>query len=88
MRAYLDALRGQDSLPGERVMAAGDREWAGERRRGSEGMPIDAHNWQVFGDLATQHGVGPLTALLMMVQGVGVQLRAAMTLITGITKKI
>lgn len=63
MREYLDILRGQDSLPGEHVMAAGDREWAVERRRGAEGIPIDAHNWQVFAELAARYGAKPLTAL-------------------------
>ena len=63
MRSYLDALRGIDALPGERVMAAGDREWDVERRRGAEGIPLDRHNWQVFGELAAAQGVAPLSAL-------------------------
>ena len=63
MRAYLDALRGQDALPGERVMAAGDREWAVERSRSAEGIPLDAPNWRIFGALAAEHGVTPLIPL-------------------------
>lgn len=63
MRAYLDALRGQDALPEERVMAAGDREWAVERNRSAEGIPIDPHNWQVFTELVAAHGIAPLRAL-------------------------
>ncbi len=63
MRAYLDALRGQESLPGERVMAAGDREWAAEKRRSESGIPIDTHNRRVFADLAAQHGVAELRTI-------------------------
>ncbi len=63
MREYLDTLRGQAALPGERVMAAGDREWAVERQRSAEGIPLDAPNWRTFGELAAAHGVAPLAAL-------------------------
>ena len=63
LREYLDALRGQEALPGARVMAAGDREWAVERARGADGIPLDPHNWRVFGELAEQTGVAPLAAL-------------------------
>ncbi|MGD1876384.1 MAG: Ldh family oxidoreductase [Kiloniellaceae bacterium] len=63
LRRYLDALRGQAALPGERVMAPGDREWAVERDRATDGIPLDSHNWQVFGTLAANHGVAPLAAL-------------------------
>lgn len=63
MRGYLDALRGLEALPGERVMAAGDREWAVERARSAAGIPLDSHNWRVFGELAARCAVAPLTAL-------------------------
>ncbi|MEQ8356166.1 MAG: Ldh family oxidoreductase [Kiloniellaceae bacterium] len=63
LREYLDALRGQDAQPGEKVMAAGDREWAVERQRGAEGIPLDAPNWQIFGDLAATLNVAKLTRL-------------------------
>jgi LDH2 family malate/lactate/ureidoglycolate dehydrogenase len=60
---YLDALRGQPAHPGEQVMAPGDREWAVERQRSTEGIPLDAHNWQVFAELAAKLRVAPLAAL-------------------------
>jgi len=63
LRAYLEALRGQPAHPGERVMAPGDREWAVERRRRAEGIPLDAHNWDVLTGLAGDFGVPPLSAL-------------------------
>jgi len=63
MRGYLDNLRGQAALPGERVMAAGDREWAVEAQRGAEGIPVDAPNWKAFAELAAATGVTPLRAL-------------------------
>jgi len=63
MHRYLDALRGQDALPGERVMAAGDREWAVERARSADGVPLDTHNWQIFGELSARFAVPPLSAL-------------------------
>lgn len=63
MRGYLAALRGRPALPGERVMAAGDREWAEERERGARGIPLDAHNEQIFAGLARDSGVAPLAVL-------------------------
>ena len=63
LRAYLEALRGQPAHPGGRVMAPGDREWAVERRRRAEGIPLDAHNWDVLTGLAGDFGVPPLSAL-------------------------
>lgn len=63
LRDYLDTLRGQEALPGARVMAAGDREWAVEAERRAHGIPLDAHNWQVFAELAESQGVAPLSAL-------------------------
>ena len=63
LRGYLDALRGQPAVPGERVMAAGDREWAVERERGARGIPLDAHNWQVFAQLAEDSGIAALQPL-------------------------
>ena len=63
MRAYLGALRGQECLPGEQVMAAGDREWAVERERRAQGIPLDTHNWQVFATLAKDSGVAGLAPL-------------------------
>ncbi len=63
MREYLDALRGQPAQPGEQVMAAGDREWAVEDRRSAAGIPLDPHNWRVFGELAETHQVTPLSKL-------------------------
>ncbi|NIA71764.1 Ldh family oxidoreductase [Pelagibius litoralis] len=61
MAAYLKALRGESAQSGETVMAAGDREWAVERERSAIGIPLDAHNWQAFGELAQSLRVTPLT---------------------------
>ncbi|WP_420346737.1 Ldh family oxidoreductase [Pelagibius sp.] len=63
MTAYLDALRGQRSQAGETVMAAGDREWAVEDERSAGGIPLDAHNWQVFAELADRFSLEPLSAI-------------------------
>ncbi|WP_299399986.1 Ldh family oxidoreductase [Pelagibius sp.] len=63
MAAYLDALRNQPSLEGESVMAAGDREWAVEDERSARGIPLDAHNWQVFAGLAERFSLEPLAVL-------------------------
>jgi LDH2 family malate/lactate/ureidoglycolate dehydrogenase len=63
MREYLDALRGQTAQPGERVMAAGDREWDVERRRAVEGIPVDGPNLKLFAALAEKFGVAPLALL-------------------------
>ncbi len=57
MAEYLKALRGERAQSGEKVMAAGDREWAVERNRCAEGIPLDTHNWQVFNELAESFGV-------------------------------
>lgn len=63
LRDYLDTLRGQPAHPGAQVMAPGDREWAVAQRRRAEGIPLDAHNWEVFTGLARDYGVAPLAAL-------------------------
>jgi len=60
---YLGALRGQPAHPGAQVMAPGDREWAVERQRSTEGIPLDAHNWQIFAELAAKLHLAPLAAL-------------------------
>ena len=39
---YLAGLRASTARPGETVMAPGDREWAVEKVRGVDGIPIDA----------------------------------------------
>ncbi|WP_062208957.1 Ldh family oxidoreductase [Aureimonas sp. AU12] len=41
LTAYLDALRGSVPREGARVMAPGDREWAVERQRAQDGIPVD-----------------------------------------------
>lgn len=63
LKGYLEALRGRESRPGERVMAAGDREWEVQRRRRAEGIPLDAPNWQIFSEMAAETGVAPLLPL-------------------------
>lgn len=62
MRTYLDALRSQPALDNEQVMAAGDREWAVEAERSVAGIPLDAHNWQLFSELAARFSLRPLAA--------------------------
>jgi LDH2 family malate/lactate/ureidoglycolate dehydrogenase len=43
MRSYLDSLRAVSPVPGGKVMAPGDREWAVADQRGREGVPVDPH---------------------------------------------
>lgn len=62
MAEYLKALRGQRAQAGETVMAAGDREWAVEVARRAKGIPLDDHNWRLFGELAASYSLRALTA--------------------------
>jgi LDH2 family malate/lactate/ureidoglycolate dehydrogenase len=41
MKSYLASLRAVPALPGESVMAPGDREWAVADNRRRDGIPID-----------------------------------------------
>ena len=56
----------ENATPGaqasEDVTAAGDREWAVEAERRAKGIPLDTHNWRLFGELAGRFGLPPLTA--------------------------
>ena len=63
MAEYLAAIRGQAAQPGEKVMAAGDREWAVEAERRARGIPLDEPNWQLFDGLARKFALRPLSAL-------------------------
>ncbi len=53
---YLDALRASPAVPGGRVMAPGDREWAERDRRISEGIPLDPETAEAFRKLAGDTG--------------------------------
>lgn len=52
MANYLSTLRSQPARPGKKVMAPGDREWAVERERSEQGIPIPAPLWREFEHLA------------------------------------
>ena len=49
MRRYLDALRSAPAVEGGKVMAPGDREWAVERQRRENGVPVDPDTAAFFG---------------------------------------
>ena len=54
---YLEALRTSPAQPGASVMAPGDREWAEEQRRLTNGVPIDPETERAFRRLAEEHGL-------------------------------
>lgn len=49
MRSYLAALRSAPAVAGGKVMAPGDREWAVERQRLQDGIPVDPDTAAFFG---------------------------------------
>jgi LDH2 family malate/lactate/ureidoglycolate dehydrogenase len=53
---YLEALRASSAVPGGRVMAPGDREWAERDRRIREGIPLDPDTVAAFRALAVDIG--------------------------------
>ncbi|MBX6322719.1 MAG: Ldh family oxidoreductase [Rhodospirillaceae bacterium] len=57
MRAYLDDLRAQPAVPGERVQAPGEPEAREAERRRRDGIPVDAATWSGFEALAERYGV-------------------------------
>lgn len=57
---YLADLRGQPAVKGAEVLAPGDREWRCQARRDVMGIPLDAANRQVYGELAREYGLRPL----------------------------
>lgn len=57
MQRYLDALRGTPTVPGETVMAPGDREWKVEAEREQHGVPIDPVTARAFADMAARFSV-------------------------------
>jgi LDH2 family malate/lactate/ureidoglycolate dehydrogenase len=57
MARYLDLLRASPAVPGARVMAPGDREWAERDRRRRAGIPLDPETAEAFGQLAADTGV-------------------------------
>ncbi len=56
MARYLDLLRGSPAVPGGRVMAPGDREWAERDRRLRDGIPLDPDTAAAFRDLSRTTG--------------------------------
>jgi LDH2 family malate/lactate/ureidoglycolate dehydrogenase len=59
MARYLEALRASPAVPGGRVMAPGDREWAERDRRLREGIPLDPDTAEAFRALAAETGAPP-----------------------------
>ncbi|TCT12448.1 LDH2 family malate/lactate/ureidoglycolate dehydrogenase [Tepidamorphus gemmatus] len=59
MARYLAALRQSRPLPGARVLAPGDREWAERDRRMRDGIPIDPATAAAFVQLARTYGLTP-----------------------------
>lgn len=57
MAHYLAALRSSPSVPGGRVLAPGDREWAERDRRMADGIPLDPDTAAAFRLLAEDTGV-------------------------------
>jgi len=57
MQRYLELLRNSKPLPGQKVMAPGDREWAEAARRRIVGIPIDPVTEQDFYRLSSQTGI-------------------------------
>ncbi len=55
--AFLEDLRGQPALPGQRVMAPGDVEKAEAARREREGIPVDRVTWEALAAEAGRFGV-------------------------------
>jgi LDH2 family malate/lactate/ureidoglycolate dehydrogenase len=60
MRRYLAAIRGSRALPGEAVMAAGDREWVEAERRDAEGIPLDPETLAAFAAITDRYGLAAL----------------------------
>lgn len=60
MDLYLAGLRAQAAQPDTLVMAAGDREWAEQKKRLASGIPIDHAVLGEFSDLALKFKLEPL----------------------------
>jgi LDH2 family malate/lactate/ureidoglycolate dehydrogenase len=63
MRRYVDALRASPALPGRKVLAPGDREWAEAEARARDGIPLDPATRTAFSALAERLGIDPLVGL-------------------------
>lgn len=63
MARYLEKLRNSAALPGEKVMAPGDREWAVADERDRNGTTLDPDTRTAFAALAERFGLAPLTPL-------------------------
>lgn len=52
MRRYVAAIRGSRGVPGGKVLAPGDREWAEAEARRQNGIPVDPDSEAAFGAIA------------------------------------
>jgi len=59
MTRYLEALRSAPALPGETVMAPGDREWRVADERDVAGAPLDPATLAAFDALAERFSLAP-----------------------------
>jgi LDH2 family malate/lactate/ureidoglycolate dehydrogenase len=57
MRRYVRAVRESPAIPGGKVMAPGDREWAEEERRRTDGIPLDPETLAAFEEIARRYGI-------------------------------
>jgi ureidoglycolate dehydrogenase (NAD+) len=57
LKAYLDDLRAQPAVEGERVLAPGDPEALEAERRRRDGVPIALPTWTEFESLSSRYGV-------------------------------
>jgi len=55
MRRYISELRSSCAVPGGKVMAPGDREWAEVDAREQTGLPVDPETLAAFEALAERH---------------------------------
>lgn len=60
LEVYLADLRKQESAPGTKVMAPGDREWDVRVKRKAEGIPVDPPLWDNLRSIAADLGVSSL----------------------------
>ena len=60
MNTYLADLRSQDSSPGHKVMAPGDREWMVQSERSAYGIPVDPVLMKRFDDFSAQFNISAI----------------------------
>lgn len=60
LSTYLADLRNQPAAADSKVMAPGDREWAVQKTRQADGIPVDPPLWNNLKNIATELGIRPL----------------------------